>query len=53
MKRFTKTVFDGLRSSVQATYKQGVEEIQVVETLQSDAFQIAKVNGHTCPPCMR
>ncbi len=42
MKRFTKTVFDGLRSSVQAT-KEEIEEIQIVETLQADAFQIAKV----------
>lgn len=41
MKRFTKMV-DGLRSTVQAPK---VEEIAVVETLQAEAFQIAKVRA--------
>lgn len=40
MKRFTKIMYDGLRSSVQ---QPKVEEITVVETLQAEAFQIAKV----------
>ena len=40
MKRITKTLLDGLRSSVQ---QPKVEEIQVIETLQAEAFQIAKV----------
>ncbi|KAK8373980.1 hypothetical protein O3P69_009367 [Scylla paramamosain] len=49
MKRFTKTVFDGLRSSVHPTNKQEVEEIQIFETLQADAFQIAKTVRHGFP----
>ncbi|XP_050708737.1 uncharacterized protein LOC126993606 [Eriocheir sinensis] len=39
MKRFTKIMVDGLRSTVQPPK---VEEIAVVETLQAEAFQIAK-----------
>lgn len=46
MKRFTKIMVDGLRSTVQPPK---VEEIAVVETLQAEAFQIAKTVRHGFP----
>lgn len=50
MKKFTlKHVFEGFRSTVQQPTAKP-EQVSVVETLQQDNFQVAKVSGRlwTC-----